>query len=279
MCILKSLTIVFISFILLANSCKKDEMKDDNNLASLPTDLGGTQSANILGSNASPYAYYIYTPSEPGHKYPLLVFLHGAGEKGNSSDSPEVLDLVLKNGPPKLIKEKKWSPTYPMVVVSPQCHEGSWSAAKIHQFIKFITQNYDVNEKRIYVTGLSMGGYGTFNYLTTTGDSCFAAAAVPICGAGSAGQVSKMKHIPLWAFHGDADNIVFPAGSIDMVNAINALNPLVPAKITIYPGVGHDSWSRTYDGTGQGTESSAYDEFNMEIYDWMFQYEWHQFLK
>jgi predicted peptidase len=265
--------------ILFAFSCKKDKMVDYNILSNLPVDNGGINTSNPLGSNAAPYGYYIYTPSETDPEYPLIVFLHGSGEKGNSSNDPTILDMVLRNGPSRLIKDKKWHPTYPVVVVSPQCHDDKWNPAKIHALIKYIIDNYSINTKRIYVTGLSMGGYGTFSYLTTTADSCFAAAAVPICGGGNTSQVSKMKHIPLWAFHGDADLTVLPSKSIEMVNAINALNPAVRAKLTMYPGIGHDSWTKTYNGTGMGTERADYDAFNMQIYDWMFQYEWHQFLK
>jgi predicted peptidase len=260
-------------------SCKKDDMKDYNILSNLPADNGGIHAAYPLGSNDSPYGFYLYTPSVNGPDYPLLVFLHGAGEKGNSDVDPKILDIVLRNGPPKLIEQGKWNPTYPMIVVSPQCQDGNWSAIKIHELIKFIINTNHVNKKRIYVTGLSMGGYGTFNYLTTTADSCFAAAAVPICGGGVTTKVAGMKHIPLWAFHGDADNTVPMSGSVDMVNAINAVNPLIKAKLTIYPGVGHDSWTRTYDGSGMETESSEYDAFNIQIYDWMFRYERNQFLK
>jgi predicted peptidase len=258
-------------------SCKKDDMSNYNNLANLPQDTGGVHIAYPFETNEAPYGYYAYTPSVKGPQYPLLVFLHGAGEKGNSSEDNTILDLVLRNGPPKLIEKKDWNPRYPMIVVSPQCHETGWNGAKIHEFIKFIIKNYNINTNRIYVTGLSMGGFGTFAYLTTTADSCYAAAAVPICGGGNSNKVEGMKHIPVWAFHGDADGTVAPSGSINMINAINAANPPLNAKLTMYPGVGHNSWSMTYDGIGMGTESPDYDAFNMSIYDWMFQYEWKQY--
>jgi predicted peptidase len=268
--IISLLTVTFCIF-----SCKKDDMSNYYNLENLPEDKGGVHLANPLGTNDAFYGYYAYTPSEKGPKYPLLLFLHGAGEKGNSSNDNSILDLVLRNGPPMLINKSEWNPKYPMIVISPQCHEYGWNGAKIHEFIKFIIKNYDINTKRIYVTGLSMGGYGTFSYLTTTADSCFAAAAVPICGAGNTIKVEGMKHIPVWAFHGDDDKTVLPSGSINMVNAINEANPPINAKLTMYPGVGHNSWARTYDGTGMGTESTDYDAFDMSIYNWMFQYEWH----
>ncbi len=277
---MKSNNLLIISIliaILSIFSCKKDDMSNYNNLANLPQDTGGVHMAYPLETNESPYGYYAYTPSVKGPQYPLLVFLHGAGEKGNSSQDNTILDLVLRNGPPMLIEKKKWQPRYPMIVVSPQCHETGWNGVKIHEFIKFIIENYNVNTNRIYLTGLSMGGYGTFTYLTTTADSCYAAAAVPICGGGNSYKVEGMKHIPVWAFHGDADGTVPSSNSVNMINAINAANSPVKAKLTMYPGVGHNSWSMTYDGTGMGTESPDYDAFNMDIYDWMLQFEWHQF--
>lgn len=263
------LTIIF-------SSCNKDDMKNYYDLSNLPTDEGGSHKAVYLGTDEAEYGYYIYQPSVSYPKYPLLLFLHGAGERGNSIDDPELLDIVIRNGLPMLIEKKQWNPKYPMIVVSPQS-EGNWEPFKLHKFIKYLLSKYNINEKRIYITGLSMGGFGTFNYLSYTGDSCYAAAAVPICGGGNTNKVSEMKHIPLWAFHGSDDKVVLPEKSISMINAINAQNPPVKAKLTIYPGVAHNSWSKTYDGTGMGTEDTNYDEFTMQVYDWMFQYEWHQF--
>ncbi len=142
-------TITIITLLVLA-SCKKENMSNYNNLSNLPTDTGGVHKAFPMGINEANYGYYVYTPSVKGPSYPLLVFLHGAGEKGNSSEDNNILDLVLKNGPPKLIVQNKWKPTYPMIVVSPQCHESNWNGSKIHEFIQFIIENYDVNTKRIY---------------------------------------------------------------------------------------------------------------------------------
>jgi predicted peptidase len=263
-------------------NCKKEDMNIPDDLKNLPVDTGGEQKGYALGTTNAYYGFYAYTPStysSTGPKYPLLLFLHGAGERGNSKDDATILDIVLRNGPPMLIKTGTWKPKYPMIVISPQAHDGGWYPNKIHQFIKYLIDNYKIDTQRIYITGLSMGGYGTFNYLTTCGDTCYAAAAVPICGGGDPFNASKMKHIPLWAFHGDADNVVDVYNSINMVNGINAANPKVKAKLTIYPGVSHNSWTETYDGTGMGTESKDYDAFNMSIYDWMFQYTLNQFNK
>ncbi len=235
-----------------------------------------------MGISDAIYGYYAYTPSvyfKNGPKYPLLLFLHGAGERGNSANDANVLDILLRNGPPLLIEEKKWNPKYPMLVISPQAHDGGWSPLAIHQFIKYLLNKYEIDLQRIYITGLSMGGYGTFNYLTNLGQSSYAAAAVPICGGGNPVRVRVMKHIPVWAFHGDDDSTINVANSKLMIDAINSSNPPVKAKLTIYPGVGHNSWTMTYNGTGMGKESTVFDPFDLTIYDWMFHYQWNQFVK
>jgi len=205
--------------------------------------------------------------------YPLLVFLHGSGEKGNSATDPAQLARVLKNGPPKLIQNRLWNPDYPMLVASPQAVSG-WNASEIHNFIEYLMENYRINPERIYLSGLSMGGYGTFNYLTTYGNEGYVAAAVPICGSGNPSKVEKCSQIPIWAFHGEEDTTVRPSGSIDFVTAFNNQDPAprYAAKLTLYPGVTHNSWSRTYDGSGMGQESPDYDAFHISIYSWMFQY-------
>lgn len=255
-------------------SCSKNESAPDyKELQNLPKDTGGIHSAVVYNSTVNPYGYYIYTPS--GYEkndavYPLLVFLHGSGEKGNSTTDASVLKKVLANGPPKLINAKKWAPKYPMIVVSPQCHDSGWNPAKIHKLIAMIVQNYRINTGRIYLTGLSMGGYGTYSYVEAYADTGYVAAVVPVCGGGNTSKAKSYKNVPLWAFHGDADLTVLVSQSINMVNAINALSPAVKAKLTIYPGVAHDSWTRTYDGSGMGTGKAEYDPFNLSIYDWMF---------
>lgn len=266
-------------FSLLALSCNKDDVNpsDYNNLENLPVDTGGVQSIHYLDTSLTTFGYYLYKPS--GYEantaeYPLLVFLHGSGEKGNSMNDTTVLTKVLRNGPPKLINKKQWNPTYPMLVASPQCHDGWWNAQKVHDFISEIIEQNRVNEDRIYLTGLSMGGFGTWSYIQTYADTGHVVAIVPICGGGNKNKVEGFLNMPVWAFHGDNDNTVSKQKSIDMVDAINALDPpaMYKAKLTMYPGVAHNSWSRTYDGTGMGQERTDYNAFDQSIYDWFFQY-------
>ena len=259
-------------------ACDKQgvDPRDFNILSNLPIDTGGVQKAFVHESTSSPYGFYAYTPSsyqEDGAEFPLLVFLHGSGEKGNSAVDPNKLELVLRTGIPWIINKDKWEPTYPMIVASPQCHDGNWNAEKIHEFIGHLIAKYRINTKRIYMTGLSMGASGTFSYVGNYANESYVAACVPICGIGSTGKAESFIDIPTWAFHGDADGAVSVNYSINMIDAINAFNPPLKAKMTVYPGVGHNSWSKTYDGTGMGTESNDYDAFDQSIYDWMFEFQ------
>lgn len=239
---------------------------------------GGYQEPIYLGTNESPYGYYFFTPEsslKSKDKYPLLIFLHGYGERGNSQTDHATLNKILVHGPCKMINNGTWKPSMDMFVASPQCHGDWWNRDLIKQFIEFLMESNDqIDQSRIYLTGLSMGGYATFDLLSVFGTDAHVAAAVPICGSGVMSEfgTANLAKIPLWVFHGDADKTVSTDFSKAIVPAINALNPKVKAKLTIYPGVGHDSWTRTYDGSGMGQEDSSYDPFNMDIYIWMNQY-------
>lgn len=256
-------------------SCSEEEIgKKNGSLSSLPPDTGGEHVAEHLLPEKNIYGHYIYLPGgyDSGSEYPLIVFLHGMGEIGNSQNNPDELSKVLRGGIPRLIEKKTWNPVFPALVASPQCHEGWWNAKKIHQYIEYIAAKYKVDMNRIYITGLSMGGYGVFDYVGVYGDSSYVAAAAPICGGGNVKQGKSYQNIPIWAFHGDADPTVSIDRSIEMIEAINKQNPMHKAKLTVYPNVGHDSWTMTYDGTGMGKESSDYDSFSEDLYSWMLKY-------
>ncbi len=168
-------------------------------------------------------------------KWPLLIFLHGAGERGTD------LNLVKKWGPPKMIAQGK---DLPLIVVSPQCPENSyWNLKHLDQLIESVIKNNRVDEKRIYLTGLSMGGFGTWA-LTALHPEKFAAIA-PICGVGDPETAELLLDVPIWAFHGEDDKVVPVSGTIDIVEAIKAKGG-TKAKMTVYEGVGHNSWSTTY---------------------------------
>ncbi|QDS91571.1 Prolyl oligopeptidase family protein [Roseimaritima multifibrata] len=166
--------------------------------------------------------------------WPLILFLHGAGERGDD------LELVKMHGPPKLIGEGK---DMPFIVVSPQCPKNVWwEPIELSALLDQVIKKYKVDEDRIYVTGLSMGGFGTWELAAFTPDR-FAAIA-PICGGGEKYWTRRFVHLPVWAFHGAKDTGVLPERSQSMVDALKKQggNP----KLTIYPEAGHDAWTETY---------------------------------
>ena len=268
---------------LLISSCGKSKTNDvttttppptasDADLKSLPKDQGGVQTAVYLNSNII-YGYYIYTPSSyqsSTSDFPLLIFLHGVGEAGNSMTNPGELNRLLVHGPPQMISQKRWSPRYPMIVISPQSPQGGFNATTLDNFITYCISKYKINTHRIYMTGLSIGGFSTYNYISKypTG---YVAAAVPMSAAfDRQPNYSTLVDVPLWTFCG-GDDAALPA-LVTTTNTIDTYNPAVKPKLTVFPGVGHDCWDLAYSGSGMGSESSKYDPFKMSIYDWMFQY-------
>jgi predicted peptidase len=248
-----------------------------NPLDTLPKDTGGKNAAIALGQDGSPYGYLFYTPSgykSTGVKFPLLIFLHGSGEIGNSTNDATELNTIAIYGPPELINNGTWSPKYPMIVASPQCHESWWDYQKVKQFIEFVSTTYKVDTTRIYLTGISMGGYGTYDQLTAFGKGSHLAAAVPISGSGTLSTIAtaNASEVPLWSFHGEADTVVSVSFDKAIHTAINALDPKIRAKLTVYPGTGHDCWTETYNGTGMGKEDPAYDPFAIDVFTWMLQF-------
>lgn len=173
--------------------------------------------------------------------HPVLVFLHGLGEVGPN------INAVKKHGPPQLIDKGRWGDR-PFIVISPQLSSGSyWPPALIDEVIEHVKANYKVDEQRIYLTGLSLGGIGTFNYAARYPEKL--AAVVPIAGCSNSYNHCRMKDVPTWAFHGENDGVIGPGCSQGAVREINSCtpSPRIPAKLTLYPGVGHNSWTRTYD--------------------------------
>lgn len=195
--------------------------------------------------------YLLFLPESYGHKkqrWPVILFLHGAGERGDD------LNLVKKHGPPKIVEERK---DFPFIVVSPQCPAGDWWTEKNEVLIALLDDviaRCDVDKDRIYLTGLSMGGYGTWTLASAYPERF--AAIVPICGGGKPFITDKLKTVPVWAFHGAKDPLVPLKESEDMVNAIKKRGG--DAKLTIYPDAGHDSWTETYN--------------NQQLYDWFLQH-------
>ncbi len=203
------------------------------------------KAASLRKDMAVEMQYLIAIPQEEpaAEGWPLMLFLHGLGECGND------INRVKKHGPPKLIENGK---RFPFVVVSPQCPRGSrWEAWRLSVLLDEVINKNDIDEERVYITGLSMGGFGTWD-LAAYSPERFAAIA-PICGGGNTLDGKLLINLPAWVFHGAEDKVVPASFSESMVTAIRRAGG--GPKITIYPHAGHDSWTETYE--------------NPELYEWL----------
>ncbi len=174
--------------------------------------------------------------------WPLVLFLHGSGESGSD------LNKVKVHGPPKLVETNG---PFPFILVSPQSPGRGWDPAVLNALVDSVIKEYHVDKDRVYLTGLSMGGFGTWT-LAAAHPEKFAALA-PICGGGNPADAGKLAKLPIWVFHGAKDTTVPPKRSEEMVEALKAAGG--SPKFTLYPEAGHDSWTVTYD--------------NPEFYKWL----------
>jgi len=194
--------------------------------------------------------YRIHIPAKISTKKPcpLVLFLHGSGERGNDNTRQ-----LIYGTPPLLAYSQKNN--IPLIIVAPQCPEGeSWANSHTMpkkttvpmmltiELIQKLITTLPVDTNRIYVTGLSMGGFGTWDIIQRKPNMF--AAAIPICGGGDTNMVSVIKNIPIWVFHGGSDGVVKTKHSQDMVAALKNAGSKV--KYTEYEGIGHFSWKRTY---------------------------------
>jgi predicted peptidase len=188
-------------------------------------------------------------------RWPLIFFLHGIGERGSD------LWKVKVHGPPKVAEKMT---DFPFVVVSPQCPDGEWwSSETLMALLDDVIDHHKIDTNRIYLTGLSMGGFGAWSLALERPERF--AAVVPICGGGNprylnsydASRKAALKSLPFWVFHGDKDTAVTIDESQRMVDALKKFG--CDVKFTIYPGVGHDSWTQTY--------------ANPELYDWLLRHQ------
>ena len=193
--------------------------------------------------------YLLHLPSEYGadvsRKWPLILFLHGAGERGDD------LDILRVYGP---AMEAEKDPAFPFICVSPQCPDDEmWFSfvEELKTLFDYIVSSLPVDLDKAYLTGFSMGGFGVWT-MAMMYPELFAALA-PICGGGVTDGIDKLKDIPVWAFHGSEDEAVpLPVGQ-SIVDAFREAGGDI--EFTVYPGVGHDSWTQTYE--------------NPELYEWM----------
>lgn len=196
------------------------------------------------------YRYQLFVPrgylTERDQPWPLIIFLHGSGERGDD------IRKVKVHGPPKIVAGR---PDFPFITVSPLLPaEEDWDIAKLDAILDYVTRTLRVDRTRIYLTGLSRGGHASWRWAAAEPDR-FAAVA-PVSGRGDPSTACRLKATPVWAFHGDRDDIVTPFGSFAIVEAIRSCGGR--PRLSIYPDTGHDAWTRTYDDPA--------------LYQWLLQY-------
>ena len=206
------------------------------------------QTAKMTAANTG---YYEYVPdgyAGNSNSYPLVISLHGIKEKGNTlADVARVANVGLA-------RQVKYGKDYPFILISPQLKTGmgTWPAAYVLEVINHAKKTLRVDPKRVYITGLSLGGFGAWTTLGAYPEVF--AAALPICAGGSALSTAckiAAENVPVWGFHGDKDGVVSYTVTTKMINAINACtpkpNPL--AKATLFAGMGHYIWDKVYNET------------------------------
>jgi dienelactone hydrolase len=224
-------------------------------------------------TSTSTIAYYEYLPADyntNSNKYPIVIFLHGIGERGPNTTDQQILKdniyKVAKLGPPMYVKN---GTSFPFILISPQLKNnyGSWSSSYVMEVINHVKTYLRIDERRIYITGLSLGGGGA--WVTMQDYPELFAAGVPVCGGyNSPSKAYKIaaENLPIWASHGSIDDVVPMSRTVNMVNAINASTPKPSplAKLTIYTGVKHNAWSYAY-----RTDHSLHTP---NVYEWMLTY-------
>lgn len=195
---------------------------------------------NFTQKRVPSFNYFVNVPEcNEGEKLPLVIFLHGAGERGCD---PEKLFV---HGPCKYIRAGR---KIPAVVVAPQCPDGFvWNqlTVELKELIDFVCCEYSIDMERVSITGISMGGYGTWEMgMSYPG---FFSALGPVCGGGISWRVSVIGKTPVWAIHGDADTVVPPVNSIELCQRLKSAGGEV--ELTLLHGVGHNSWEFAYERT------------------------------
>jgi len=195
--------------------------------------------------------YLIYLPKDYlTKKYPLVLFLHGAGERGTNLKDIEI------HGLPKLVKNGK---KFPFIIIAPQCPLNLWwsdplPVELLSKLVNDIVMKYGIHKNNVFCTGLSMGGYGTLA-LSIKNPKLFS-AIIPICGGVDIKNffdILNLKDLPIWLFHGDKDEVIPLENSQSIYKVLKLVNKNI--KLTVYKGVDHNSWDRAYDDN--------------ELYKWM----------
>jgi predicted peptidase len=244
----RAMAFLWITFVAMASIMAKDPSHHS------PQEI--FEAKSFTASNGDELLYRLMKPQPitSGALYPLIIFLHGAGERGSDNLSQ------LKHGVKELCGPDRRQ-NFPCFVIAPQCPSGQrwaeidWTRTEVtspsaisrpleltFEVVDQILEELPVDSSRIYITGLSMGGYGTWDAIVRRPH--FFAAAMPICGGGDPSVAQQLLNTPIACFHGELDKAVSPDKSRRIVQALRDLggNPIYVE----YPGVGHDSWTETY---------------------------------
>ncbi len=186
--------------------------------------------------NSQPYPYLSWKPPHTAshHKLPLLLCLHGSGECGTS------LEQVARNGP---LKEARAGRALPFLIVAPQAREERWDPERLCATLDATLAAHRVDTTRVYATGYSLGADGVWA-LAMHAPERFAAIAT-LCGGGDVRKVHRLKHLPIWNFHGAQDRVVKIAESQELIDALHRIHA-PEVRFTIYPEGRHDIWTRIY---------------------------------
>jgi predicted peptidase len=200
------------------------------------------------GDKEHKYVLFVPLDYKGDKEYPVILFLHGAGETGTDGEKQAKVGLG-----PAIRKNEK---DFPFIAVFPQSQKRTWKAdsddgKRALAILDQVMKEYKTDPRRVYLTGLSMGGFGTWSIAAAHPEKW--AAIVPICGGGDLSAAEKIKDIPCWCFHGDADTAVRVDLSRRMIEALKKAG--AEPKYTEYPGVGHNSWDKAY--------------ATKELYDWL----------
>jgi predicted peptidase len=235
--------LLVLAIVVVLAGCSSVEPESDNPMPSKQV----AKHFEFKSNGRERVGYLLFLPvgyKERGHdKWPLMLFLHGAGERGDD------VWKVATHGPPKHVKEH---PDFPFIVLSPQCPEGqTWSRPMLLALLEDICGTYHVDPRRVYATGLSMGGYGTWDLGLSYPEKF--AAIVPICGGGNyittllatREKPQALRTLPVWVFHGAKDPVVPLSESQRMVDFLKKAD-VREVKFTVYPNAEHNSWAETY---------------------------------
>lgn len=194
--------------------------------------------------NKTSYSFWLNEPSESKDKMPLIVFLHGKSLSGTN------IDRVKRYGALKGVEKGLNIPAF---LVAPQLPSGPWNADKVDEIVSYMIEKYNIDEDRIYVTGMSLGSYGTMKYVGEYPNRV--AAAISICGGGDVHDACNLAQVPIKVIHGDKDFIVPLSESQKIVNAVKKCNKQAPIELQVVKGGNHGSVEDLYR--------------HMELYDWL----------